>query len=897
MATVTFQPTRDAEVKQATPITNYGTATTMAPTGKTGTTPKYDHESWDIAANVPAGATITQVDIQWAHSTTNSSDRTFELMEGLSANDGWTETGATYTLRDGAVAWAGGTNGGAVDGTDVNATALASTTYVGSGSGSPIAVSEFAVNFTITTATPLAVVQGYMTNGRQLHTVLRRVDTSNVGSPVLRSNDTTSTIPSTGATAKPTMTVTYTVGGTNVVPGTLVGYGANRGIVFANTPYTGDSGDVSVFTYAYRVTGSGGSFTNVDTQYDRPNKVAYAAHTPADSDFTGFPQLGVIGLAANTTYDIRVTVTSAIGVTGTATQTITVTTKTELAAFHDTTHYGRNGHHYNLDIVSTATNDTLTDYAHNDYIIGTSGVGSTDYSGVRAVNPNVPIEVYKLAFQNDQNTQQNNQLAYDATLYAKSIALPESSYLHNGSSTLANRSTNNNAPTDDWLYNPADPAFRRFMYNAVLYMWREFNAKQTASKAVSGIFFDNYSSHARGVATDITSANFHTAVVSLLTLLNTSGVPCGGNLLDDNWTQKLEKFQQVSPYATGMVENMFKSWSGTIEVYKNAFGWKADYTNAQTIYADSNHPRLYAIMQLVDASKAATVDSTALRYCFATYMLACDDPTTGQMVYRATDSDNSGYRRHRWIAEESLDWGTPTGAATAELTGTAFDGTAAQWLVVTRTFTNGVVRLNVDWNPTFDNGNDAAGNPLPKGRGATHNGLAALQAEFNQNANNPIPSIASLSPASVTAGSAPTAITLTGASFLSASDVRIGGTTRTHSFVNANTMTVTPSSGDIASAGSVSITVVNPTPGGGTSNTATLTVAATVPVATSLSPSSIVEDTTGVITISGTGFSGATVARLNGVSMPTTFVNATQITFTYTITDVANPGVYSVDVF
>jgi len=86
----------------------------------------------------------------------------------------------------------------------------------------------------------------------------------------------------------------------------------------------------------------------------------------------------------------------------------------------------------------------------------------------------------------------------------------------------------------------------------------------------------------------------------------------------------------------------------------------------------------------------------------------------------------------------------------------------------------------------------------------------------------------------------------------------------------------------IAGAGSVQVTVSNPSPGGGSSNSLPFTITApnSVPTISSLSPSSGPNSATSfVLTVNGTNFQqGATVVWNLINFLPTTFVSATQLT-------------------
>jgi len=83
---------------------------------------------------------------------------------------------------------------------------------------------------------------------------------------------------------------------------------------------------------------------------------------------------------------------------------------------------------------------------------------------------------------------------------------------------------------------------------------------------------------------------------------------------------------------------------------------------------------------------------------------------------------------------------------------------------------------------------------------------------------NPAPTTTSVSPTSKTQGDAEFTLTVNGANFLSSSVVNFNGSARDTTFVSANQLTATILASDLTAVGTFSITVTNPTPGGGTSN-------------------------------------------------------------------------------
>jgi len=89
---------------------------------------------------------------------------------------------------------------------------------------------------------------------------------------------------------------------------------------------------------------------------------------------------------------------------------------------------------------------------------------------------------------------------------------------------------------------------------------------------------------------------------------------------------------------------------------------------------------------------------------------------------------------------------------------------------------------------------------------------------------NPAPTLSSLSPSVILLGSQNTTLTINGSNFLQGAIVQLNNSARTTSFVSNAQVTATLTASDLAIASQAKITVVNPLPGGGTSNPLTLTV-------------------------------------------------------------------------
>jgi 6-phosphogluconolactonase (cycloisomerase 2 family) len=151
---------------------------------------------------------------------------------------------------------------------------------------------------------------------------------------------------------------------------------------------------------------------------------------------------------------------------------------------------------------------------------------------------------------------------------------------------------------------------------------------------------------------------------------------------------------------------------------------------------------------------------------------------------------------------------------------------------------------------------------------------------------NPSPSIVSISPKSAIAGSVSTelVVTINGLNFIPESQARWEGNARPTTYISPTQLQVAISGGDLLNVGVYSIDVVNPPPGGGTSNSAIFRVGAAgsnpVPAITHADLLFLGGGSAGLqVTLTGTGFvQGATVIW-SGVEYTPVSVDATHIVF------------------
>ena len=166
---------------------------------------------------------------------------------------------------------------------------------------------------------------------------------------------------------------------------------------------------------------------------------------------------------------------------------------------------------------------------------------------------------------------------------------------------------------------------------------------------------------------------------------------------------------------------------------------------------------------------------------------------------------------------------------------------------------------------------------------------------------NPIPTVFSISPTSVTAGTNGLMLTVNGVagsnSFVSGANgtvVLFNGFSKPTTFVNANQLTATLSASDLAAGGFAAIDTFTPQPGGGpdlNTNPPTLTINDPSPTLSSISPTTKVAGSAAfTLTVNGTGFVANSVVNFNGSAKSTTLVSSTQLTASILASDIATAG-------
>jgi hypothetical protein len=146
-------------------------------------------------------------------------------------------------------------------------------------------------------------------------------------------------------------------------------------------------------------------------------------------------------------------------------------------------------------------------------------------------------------------------------------------------------------------------------------------------------------------------------------------------------------------------------------------------------------------------------------------------------------------------------------------------------------------------------------------------------------ATSGVPQVTAINPTAVLVGTSNgLTLHLTGANFVTQSEAFVNGANRSATFNSSTSLTVQLSSTDVVNPGTLQITVVNPSPGGGSSTPFPLNVDTAVPTISAVAPTTEqAGGTTAVsLTVTGTGFLNQySSINVNGVPFATTVSGGT----------------------
>lgn len=150
---------------------------------------------------------------------------------------------------------------------------------------------------------------------------------------------------------------------------------------------------------------------------------------------------------------------------------------------------------------------------------------------------------------------------------------------------------------------------------------------------------------------------------------------------------------------------------------------------------------------------------------------------------------------------------------------------------------------------------------------------------------NPKPTLTGITPNSLYAGSADTTFTLTGTNFNSSSVVVSGTTSLATTLVSGTQLTAVAPAALLASVGTLSLSVSNPAPGGGSSQSVAVSLSQHPAELNSLAPSTVlIGIAPQTVILTGNYFTPTTVVSASSTPLTTHFISTTSIQFTVTST-------------
>ncbi len=161
----------------------------------------------------------------------------------------------------------------------------------------------------------------------------------------------------------------------------------------------------------------------------------------------------------------------------------------------------------------------------------------------------------------------------------------------------------------------------------------------------------------------------------------------------------------------------------------------------------------------------------------------------------------------------------------------------------------------------------------------------------------PVPQALSLTPPAATVGAAPTDVVVTGSGFFATSEITFDGAPAATTYQDSTHLKATLAASQLDAATKLSVRVVNPAPGGGTSSAVTFTVNNRLPTIVALDPGGVSAGSSDrAITITGTNFVPTTTASSNGAIVMSTYLNDSTITAVIPANHLLNPGTVAIRV-
>lgn len=176
--------------------------------------------------------------------------------------------------------------------------------------------------------------------------------------------------------------------------------------------------------------------------------------------------------------------------------------------------------------------------------------------------------------------------------------------------------------------------------------------------------------------------------------------------------------------------------------------------------------------------------------------------------------------------------------------------------------------------------------------------LIMLLFVFSSAEENPLPNLNSISPSTIYVGSDGFTMILSGENFISSTKVIFGDYDLSTTFLSSSELQAAVPKSYISNSGIFKVSVVNPAPGGGTSNVTIFSVIHHEHRIVSILPDTKFYGSSDLtLQVNGENISSNCVVRFNGIDRPTTFINDTKLMAELSPEDLSMSGGFEITVF
>jgi hypothetical protein len=240
-----------------------------------------------------------------------------------------------------------------------------------------------------------------------------------------------------------------------------------------------------------------------------------------------------------------------------------------------------------------------------------------------------------------------------------------------------------------------------------------------------------------------------------------------------------------------------------------------------SVVSFSGNPVTYAFVSATELQ--ANIPASAIALAGTPTVMVANPGTLPSVV--VTFFVNNPVPQESLLSPSSADMGSA--ALTMDVTGSNFNSSSSILIngaVLPTTFVSStLLQASLPANDLTQSGtlNVSVNNPAPGG-GTTS--VLLFTVAVISTANNPVPQVSLLSPSSAVPGSQALTLDVTGTNFISSSSVLMNGAALPTTYLSSTHLQAIIPASDLAQAGTLNVSVKNPTPGGGTTSALPFTI-------------------------------------------------------------------------